>query len=66
MYVYRGIEEKECRMMNFDSSSNDPHDPRNRAAFYVDLIVITDEGEKMVLIYIHMYTYMYKHEFMYI
>lgn len=64
-YFYRSIEEKECRMINFGSSSSiDPYDPRHRAAFYVDLIVIADEGEENVNLL--MCIYVYKYQFIYL
>lgn len=34
-------------MANIESCVNDPQDPRNRASFYVDFIVIDDEGTYM-------------------
>ena len=43
--ISNGIEEKETRMINLVKSAHDPHDPRNRAELWVDMVVVADEGQ---------------------
>ena len=43
--ISNGIEEKETRMINLGENVHDPHDPRNRAEFWVDMLVVADEGQ---------------------